>query len=165
MVPRLIAATAAATLLLASAAAQSPTPPPATSSGQSADVVGKITQQSSDQWLASKLIGTVVVNQANEKIATINDLLLDKNGMPIAAVLNAGGFLGMGGKRVAVDLKSLQLIRSGDGSDEKATAALTKEQIQQAADFKPYEPPPPPPPVATNRGPSPMGSPSGSPSR
>jgi sporulation protein YlmC with PRC-barrel domain len=158
MVTRLIAAAAATALLLATASAQSPTPGQSTGAGDDNTAVATLKEQSSDQWLASKLIGTAIYNSANEKVATINDLLLDKNGTPIAVVINAGGFLGIGGKKVAVDLKSLQLVRSENGN-EKAIASMTKEQFQQAAEFKPYVPPRPEPPVAANRGPLPLGAP------
>ena len=157
MVPRIAAAVTLTALMLTAAAAQSPAPMSSAGGNNSAGV-GIVTSQSSDQWLTSNLLGAVITNAANEKMGTISDLLLDKNGTPIAAIVSAGGFLGIGGKKVAVDLKSMQFVRSGDG-EEKVIANWTKEQLQQAAEFKAYAPPRPEPPVAANRPLSPLGGP------
>src|SRR3979411_2919496 len=44
---------------------------------------------------ASKVIGSSVYNDHNEKVGSIDDLLIGKDGK-MSAVLSVGGFLGMG---------------------------------------------------------------------
>jgi len=148
MYARLIAAAAVAALMSTSALAQTSDMPAKTA--DSGGGIASVTQQSSDQWLASKLIGTNVYNASSEKIGSVNDVLLDKSGQPIAAILGVGGFLGIGEKKGAGELKSLQLMRSSDG--DKVMAQTTKDQLLAAADFKVYVPPAPTPPTA-NRAP------------
>ncbi len=150
----------------AQAPATAPTQDPSTASTQapaterSSAAIAPVTVQGSDQWLTSQVIGAAVYNQANEKVGSVNDLLLDSKGMPIAAVISTGGFLGIGGKKVTVEYKSLQFVRSGDS--DKVIAPIDKEQLKVAEAFKPYSPPPAKAPVTADRspaGPAPAGSP------
>jgi hypothetical protein len=97
--------------------------------------------QTSDQWLASKLIGVSVTGTSNEKIGSINDLLLDKDGKILAAVIGVGGFLGIGEKNVAVSFESAKLMRSTDG--DKVVLQVAKADLEKAPDFKAYQPPRP----------------------
>jgi len=48
-------------------------------------------------YRASKVIGSNVLNDANETIGKIDDLLVTRDGKEPYAVLSIGGFLGMGG--------------------------------------------------------------------
>jgi hypothetical protein len=156
MVTRIIAAGAVSAFMVASAAAQAPSAHPSAGAGSGADIA-VVTEQKSDQWLASKLIGTSVYNESNEKIGSINDLLLDNNGTTMAAIVGVGGFLGLGEKKVAVHPKSLRFARSNEG--DKVMFNVSKDELKQAAEFKPYNPPPPAPPTASRSpmSPPPMG--------
>ena len=59
-------------------------------------------------WRASKVVGLSVYNDKNEKIGSINDLLMDKSGSIKAAVIGVGGFLGMGEHLVAVSFDKVK---------------------------------------------------------
>jgi sporulation protein YlmC with PRC-barrel domain len=59
-------------------------------------------------WRASKVVGLSVYNDSNEKIGSINDLLVDKSGNVKAAVIGVGGFLGMGAHLVAVSFDKIK---------------------------------------------------------
>jgi sporulation protein YlmC with PRC-barrel domain len=59
-------------------------------------------------WRASKVVGLNVYNDSNEKIGSINDLLVDKSGNVKAAVIGVGGFLGMGAHLVAVSFDKIK---------------------------------------------------------
>jgi PRC-barrel domain len=59
-------------------------------------------------WRASKVVGLNVYNDGNEKIGSINDLLVDKSGNVKAAVIGVGGFLGMGAHLVAVSFDKIK---------------------------------------------------------
>src|SRR5204862_8312664 len=113
---------------------------------------GFIAEQGKDQWLASKnLIGAKVGGPDNQTVGSINDLLMEKSGNVVAAVIGVGGFLGIGSKNVAVPFKSLALSRDADGND-KIAMRFSKDELQQAPDFKPLMPPPPKAPVAGGPG-------------
>jgi hypothetical protein len=97
----------AATSLVALAQTQPSMPPPATAPN------GKALWYShqADETRASKLIGTKVVNAANETIGDINELVLGKDGKVAAVIIGVGGFLGIGEREVAVSFNSLQMRR------------------------------------------------------
>src|ERR1051325_6288419 len=59
-------------------------------------------------YRASKVIGSSVVNEANETIGQIDDLLVSLDGKEPYAVLSIGGFLGMGTHLVVVPYDTLK---------------------------------------------------------
>lgn len=59
-------------------------------------------------YRASKVIGSSIVNDANETIGKIDDLLVTRDGKEPYAVLSIGGFLGMGTHLVVVRYDSLK---------------------------------------------------------
>src|SRR3954469_3804314 len=76
-----------------------------------------ITQQSSGQWRASKLVGVDVYGTDNAKIGDIREVLLNRDGAAEAVVIGVGGFLGIGEKDVAVPFKALE-----GGAEPRTTA-------------------------------------------
>ena len=83
------------------------------SMGQSSAMSGQfMTKMETNQIMASDLIGTRVVSANNESIGDINDVIVDRNGQVMAAVVGVGGFLGIGEKDVAVPFKSLEFMSS-----------------------------------------------------
>jgi PRC-barrel domain len=85
-----------------------------------------------DGYRASKLIGSGVVNDQNEKIGTIEDIIIGRDRV-LFAVLQVGGFLHLGGHRVAVPYQSLVLDESG--SKIKLPGA-TQEALKKLPEFK-----------------------------
>jgi sporulation protein YlmC with PRC-barrel domain len=58
-------------------------------------------------WRASKLIHSEVRNDKGEKIGRIDDIIVAPDGTLSMAVLDVGGFLGLGGHRVAIPVHEL----------------------------------------------------------
>jgi len=84
-----------------------------------------IARQEMSQLLASKLIGTTVVSQNNETIGDVNDVLFDRGGQVMAAVIGVGGFLGIGEKDVAVPFQQLEFVANTDAPSAANTAPPT----------------------------------------
>ena len=55
------------------------------------------------------MVGSTVVNEANDTVGTIDDLIVTPSEKVPFAVLSVGGFLGMGTKYVVVPYSSLQV--------------------------------------------------------
>src|SRR6185312_530561 len=72
-----------------------------------------ISDQSSDQFLASKFKGTDVLGADNQKIGDVSDILFDKGGKILAYVVSVGGFLGINAKHVALEPAAFEVV-SGD---------------------------------------------------
>ena len=82
-----------------------------------------------DQMRASKMIGSRVYDVQNRNIGKVNDLIVNRQGGIDAVVVDVGTFLGMGGKRVTVKPSDLK------ADNNRLTLDVTKEQLQQMADF------------------------------
>ncbi len=80
---------------------------------------------------AHGLLGESVMNQKNEKIAVVNDIILDKMGNAVLVVLSDKGFLGIGNKLAAFDYKNV-ISQDKDGD---VTMTLTQGMIDRASDF------------------------------
>jgi sporulation protein YlmC with PRC-barrel domain len=83
-------------------------------------------------YRASKLIGSSVVNDQNEKIGTIEDIVIGKDKV-LFALLQVGGFLHIGGRMVAVPFQSLVLDENG--AKIKLPGA-TQEALKKLPEFK-----------------------------
>jgi sporulation protein YlmC with PRC-barrel domain len=79
-----------------------------------------------DEFRASKMLGSSVYDVQNRHIGSVKDLIINERGRVVAAVVDVGTFLGMGGKYVAVPLSDLKT------DNNRLTLDMTKEQLQQA---------------------------------
>jgi hypothetical protein len=75
---------------------------------QTVDIAKVDVQKVAAGYRASKVIGSSVLNEANETIGKIDDLLVTRDGKEPYAVLSIGGFLGMGTHMVVVRYDSLK---------------------------------------------------------
>jgi hypothetical protein len=79
---------------------------------------------------ASKLIGAAVVNDANEKIGSVDDLIVTRSDRVPYAILSVGGFLGVGDKRVAIPMENLEF-----GTDRTVFKGASKEFLKTLPAF------------------------------
>ena len=56
-------------------------------------------------------------------------------------MVGVGGFLGIGSKDVALSPTSFQIQPANDRENMKLKLAMTKDELKNAADFKPYKEP------------------------
>ncbi|HEX5507377.1 MAG TPA: PRC-barrel domain-containing protein [Pseudolabrys sp.] len=171
MLKKLMLGTAVSALMLSGAMAQTPnapsspaSPPPssaapttppaakapdtsgkASDTSKSADASTKkatfVSTQQPDQLLVSKFKGTDVLGSDGKSIGDVSDILFDKSGKIEAYVISVGGFLGVGSKSVAMPPSSFEVVPGQNGASPKLKTAMTKDQLKQAQNFKPYEPP------------------------
>ena len=82
---------------------------------------------------ASQLLGMTVKNRQEQKLGTVDNLLVDvQSGRVVAVVVSAGGFLGMGDELSAVPPTALSFSAGRDALQLDAT----KEQMAAAPHFK-----------------------------
>jgi hypothetical protein len=140
MFRNLVAVAAVGGLMMTTALAQSPAPSATTAPSAGAVAGSVITQQSPNQWLASKFMGTDVIGTDDAKIGDVSDVLFDKSGKVDALIVGVGGFLGIGQKDVALPISSFQVIAANSGknntSSDQLRLSMTKDQLQQQAEFK-----------------------------
>lgn len=85
----------------------------------------------SQGFQVSKLVGKRVENDKNEKIGTLDDLVIAKD--HIFAVVEVGGFLGLGGYLIAVPYESLII---GDDGGKITLAGASKDALQKLPEFQ-----------------------------
>jgi hypothetical protein len=145
----LVSAAISGLMISGSLAQQTSTPGNAPATSASGNAPKFVATQAPDQWVFSKFKGTDVVGPNDESIGGVNDMLFDKSGKIVGVIVGVGGFLGIGQKSVAIDMSAFQVVpaisgnasASNDPSDIKLRVAWTKEQLQQAPDFRYFKPP------------------------
>jgi PRC-barrel domain len=84
---------------------------------------------------AHGVLGREVRSPANEDMGRIVDAIVDRDGVVRAAVIDFGGFLGVGSRKIVVDWNALHFGRIANKSDS-ITLELTKEQVAAAPEYK-----------------------------
>jgi hypothetical protein len=84
---------------------------------------------------AHGILGRDVRSPANEDMGRIVDVIVDREGTVRAAVIDFGGFLGVGSRKIVVDWNALHFGSVANKSDS-ITLELTKEQVTAAPEYK-----------------------------
>jgi len=84
---------------------------------------------------AHGVLGRDVRSAANEDMGKIVDVIVDRTGTVRAAVIDFGGFLGVGSRKIVVDWNALRFGRVADKSDS-VSLELTKDQVKAAPEYK-----------------------------
>ena len=106
---------------------------PALSQGtpQTAAIMKVDPQTVATGYRTSKVVGSTVVNEANETVGKIDDLIVTPSEKVPFAVLSVGGFLGVGTKYVVVPYSSLQV------HDKKMILpGATKDSLKALPEFR-----------------------------
>jgi hypothetical protein len=85
-----------------------------------------------DGYRFSKLRGTNVMNPNNEKLGELDDLIVGKDRV-LFAIIQVGGFLGLGSHLIAVPYTSLQISEEGK---RIVLPGASKEQVKGLPEFK-----------------------------
>jgi hypothetical protein len=83
---------------------------------------------------AEAVLGQRVVDPTGKDIGRLVDVLVGANGQPQAGIIDFGGFMGVGNRKVAVHWNALRFI-PGDAK-RKITLDMTPDQIQDAPEFR-----------------------------
>jgi hypothetical protein len=84
---------------------------------------------------AHGVLGRDVRSPTEEDMGRIVDVIVDRAGQVRAAVIDFGGFLGVGSRKIVVDWNALhfgQIANKG----ESITLELTKDQVKAAPEYK-----------------------------
>lgn len=81
---------------------------------------------------SDNLIGANVRNSSNEVIGKIDSLLLTNDSRVVGAVIEVGGFLGIGAHQVVVPMEQISMIDAGNVS----LPAATKDSLKAAPAYE-----------------------------
>src|SRR5215472_9728135 len=106
-------------------------PQPALSDGGK----GGISAAAIDPRDVEVILGKSVRSSAGEDMGRLVDVVVDREGRPRAAIIDFGGFLGVGSRKIAVDWGVLKFAHDKDKGDV-ITVELTRDQVKAAPEFK-----------------------------
>src|SRR6266704_1748372 len=84
---------------------------------------------------ARGILGRDVKSAAGENMGRIVDVVVDRFGTARAAVIDFGGFLGVGSRKIVVDWSALHFGQITN-KKESITLELTLEQVKAAPEYK-----------------------------
>jgi hypothetical protein len=100
---------------------------------------------------ATSVLGKKVLGPDKEDMGRVVDLLLDHDGRLRSVVIDFGGFLGVGSRKIAIDWRLVRFVP--DNPDAPLALSLGKTDVQAAPEYKDTAQPPvmvgPQPPVVT----------------
>jgi sporulation protein YlmC with PRC-barrel domain len=83
------------------------------------------------------VLGIEALSSTGEDMGRITDIIVDRTGQVRAAIIDFGGFLGVGSRKIAVDWRSLHFDPKKAGA---VVVDLTKDQLRVAPVYKAAEP-------------------------
>lgn len=86
---------------------------------------------------ADTLLGKPVESADGEDMGRIIDVIVDRNGTMRAAIIDFGGFLGVGSRKIAVDWRVLHFAKD---NMQRVVAELSRDQLRVAPVYKAGEP-------------------------
>jgi hypothetical protein len=85
------------------------------------------------------LLGHLVESRTSKDIGRVVDILVDHDGHPRAAVLDVGGFLGVGTRKVVVAWSALHFSAAG-GDNITVAIDISSDRIKAAPAYVPGKP-------------------------
>ena len=85
------------------------------------------------------ILGREVRSATDENMGRIVDVLVDRAGQVRAAIIDFGGFLGVGSRKIAVDWNALHFPQPGK-PNERIALELTRDQVKAAPEYQDGKP-------------------------
>jgi len=85
------------------------------------------------------ILGREVRSAADENMGRIVDVIVDRSGRVRAAIIDFGGFLGVGSRKIAVEWNALHFPPPGQ-ANAKITLDLTRDQVKTAPEYQEGKP-------------------------
>lgn len=89
-----------------------------------------------DYLTSEKLTGAKVYDANDAWIGDIANLVLSADGNVTQAVVDVGGFLGLGAKPVALNLSDIDILRNEGGDDVRVYLSRTKAELEAMPNFE-----------------------------
>jgi hypothetical protein len=89
-----------------------------------------------DTLTVDDVTGAPVYGPNDEEIGDIGELVLDPQGQLEAAIVDVGGFLGLGERQVAIPLDQLSIQRASEGDDVRVFSDLTEEDLGAMPEYQ-----------------------------
>jgi len=77
------------------------------------------------------ILGSAVRSAADEDMGRVVDIIVDRFGTARAAIIDFGGFLGVGSRRIAIDWNAIQFT-----GPDRITLDMTRSQVKAAPEYR-----------------------------
>jgi len=140
VITALVAALSVGLFALCAAAENSPGPAP----GESTDHASTGTAEPPSVTVLNThevegILGRQVLGADEQNMGRIVDVIVDHSGRVRAAVIDFGGFLGVGSRKIAVDWSALHFPPPGQ-PNAKISLDLTRDQVKAAPEYQEGKP-------------------------
>jgi sporulation protein YlmC with PRC-barrel domain len=95
-----------------------------------------MTQDEIARLTAEDLTGARVYDASGAWIGEIGELILADSGMIEAAIVDVGGFLGIGEKPVELSMDQVEITRLDDGDGFRVSVPMSQEELDQLPTFE-----------------------------
>ncbi|MBL6614111.1 MAG: PRC-barrel domain-containing protein [Reyranella sp.] len=85
------------------------------------------------------ILGREIRSTADENMGRIVDVLVDGEGAARAAIIDFGGFLGVGSRKIAVAWQALHFVPAAE-KRYSVVLELTRDQVKEAPEYKEGKP-------------------------
>ena len=92
-----------------------------------------------DDQEVSTILGKSVRSNADEDMGRIVDIIVSRDGQVRAAIIDFGGFLGVGNRKIAVEWKALHFVPAAS-KQYGIVLELTRDQVKPAPEYKEGKP-------------------------
>ena len=89
-----------------------------------------------DYLTTENLTGARVYDTNDKWVGEISELVVDGSGKITEAIVDVGGFLGIGEKPVALQLSDLKILREDGGDEVKVYTAMAEDQLESMPAFE-----------------------------
>lgn len=86
-----------------------------------------------ENMTADEIVGKAVVSRDGEEIGDVDDIVTDPTSGQAFAVVDVGGFLGVGQKSIVIGLDELEMSTG----DDRIQSELTREELQTKTEYAP----------------------------
>lgn len=91
---------------------------------------------SSDDLNTEDLTGARVYDSNDADIGEVSEILVTEDGKLDRAIVDVGGFIGIGEKPIAVTMDELQILREDDGDDIRLYIDATQEALEARPEYE-----------------------------
>jgi hypothetical protein len=104
-------------------------PPSGTGTGTTNEPAKTVLEKDDSQGI----LGKTVRDSAGKEMGRIVNVIVDRTSQPRAVVIDFGGFLGVGSRKIAVDWAALRI---GADKPDQITLDLSRDQVRAAPEYR-----------------------------
>lgn len=94
------------------------------------------TTAAEEQLTADALTGAAAFDANDQQVGEVSQLLLADDGKIEFAIVDVGGFLGIGEKPVQLEMSKLDVLTAEDGTDLRVYISMSEEQLEALPEYE-----------------------------